>query len=159
MHLAVARSKITSASAILFYMDSFGEVPWSARLRQYRKEIKRLRDQGRYTLGYEYINQLPTNIRNERSVVIEAAQLYLSQGDYRRADEICLAARTPLMIQSNEQVLGTDILDEQSVCLALLHSFISILRFCRLKSALSLAESVHAVWLSPHGAVSAWTGR
>jgi hypothetical protein len=117
-----------------------------------RKKISALRRCGKYQEGHHFISGLSVEDRNVVLIAIEAAQLYLVQGHYIRAVEV--TASIPRLFVTADTCQGRvsgDIFDEDSVCLELLRAYIDISRHCKLKSAVSIAKRIHAIWLAPEG--------
>jgi hypothetical protein len=116
---------------------------------QMRGTIERLRvyrAKGEYELGHEYICNLGQRFQDDKLVTIEVVQLYLVQGHYIRALAACEKARVPLLDQELEEY-PSEVLDEDSVCLELLHAYVNILRNSQLYTALRKAMLVGKLWL------------
>ena len=117
-----------------------------------RTEIQRYRTLGDYIGGRDYFESLPTHLQCMKAIGIEIAQLYLVQGHYRKADEICTATAMLLFPEDAPQSpLPDDVWDEESVCLELCRAYTNIMRSGNLENAMRVAKLVCNIWLAPRG--------
>ena len=117
-----------------------------------RRKIAALRRCGHYQEGHLFISNLSVEDRQVVAIAIEAAQLYLVQGHYVRAAEV--SAFIPRLFPAPEEGKGETpcaAFAEDRVCLELIRAYIDISRHCKLNTAISIAERVYAIWLSPKG--------
>jgi hypothetical protein len=118
-----------------------------------RRKIVAFRRCGLYSEGHHFISNLSIKDREVVPIAIEAAQLYLVQGHYIRAAEV--SASIPRLFPAAEVGGQNDIpitiFSEDHACLELIRAYIDISHRCKLKSAVSIAELIHAIWLSSKG--------
>ena len=113
------------------------------------KAIQTLRRLGRYIEGDDYIIGLSKELRLDKAVAIEAAQLYLVQGHYIKAWDACHLISCPIFKHGDPSADFTrEICDATSVTLTLLTSYVGISRYGRLKTALQVANRIYNVWLT-----------
>lgn len=112
------------------------------------RTIQNFRRLGKYFEGDQYICALSEEVRREKAVVIEAAQLYLVQGHYIKALDACHLVSCPILEDSDpSKGFTSEICNVGSVALALLTSVIEISRLGKVKTALKVANRVYEVWL------------
>ncbi|KAF2472074.1 uncharacterized protein BDR25DRAFT_18083 [Lindgomyces ingoldianus] len=109
------------------------------KLRQYRAK-------GQFDSGHEYVCNLAQSVQEDKQVAIEVAQLYLVQGHFIRALAACEKARVPLFDEGLDEY-SSEVLNEDSVCLELIHAFVNISRHSKLYTALRKASIAHKLWL------------
>ncbi|KAK4172652.1 CHAT domain-containing protein [Triangularia setosa] len=97
-----------------------------------KASIRGHRWRGTFAEGHQFITALPQEIRSLTSVAIEAAQLYLVQGQYTLAAKTC-----------EDQQPGSG---EEGAVLELLQAFIGIGRYSKLKAALKTAQNMEGAW-------------
>lgn len=105
-----------------------------------RRKIQQLRSVGAWDEGHEYIIGLPETVRSHTQVIIEAAQLYLTQGHYARAWDMCAPTYTRLSSPATLQEPLRQELNAETICLWLLSAYISISRHGKIATALDLAN-------------------
>lgn len=114
------------------------------------KAIQSFRRLGQYIKGDDYIIGLSKELRRDKAVAIEAAQLYLVQGHYIKASDACHLVSCPIFRNGDPSADFTlEICDATSVTLALLTSYVGISRYGKLKTALQVADRIYDVWLTP----------
>jgi hypothetical protein len=114
------------------------------------KTIQTFRRLGQYIEGDDYIIGLSKDLRRDKAVTIEAAQLYLVQGHYIKASDACHLVSCPIFKKGDPSADFTlEICDATSVTLALLTSYVGISRHGKLKTALKVADRIYDVWLTP----------
>jgi hypothetical protein len=114
------------------------------------EKLREYRAKGQFESGHEYVCSLAQCVQEDERVAIEVVQLYLVQGHYIRALAACEKARVPLFDQGLEEY-PSEVLNEDSVCLELLHAFVNILRHSELYTALRKAFMAHKLWLGQDG--------
>ncbi|CZR69393.1 uncharacterized protein PAC_19293 [Phialocephala subalpina] len=110
------------------------------------EKLREYRAKGQFESGHEYVCSLVQSVQEDKLVAIEVVQLYLVQGHYIRALAACEKARVPLFDQGLEEY-PSEVLNEDSVCLELLHAYVNILRHSELYTALRKAFMAHKLWL------------
>jgi hypothetical protein len=115
-------------------------MPYHENVEASRRKIQQLRSLGAWDKGHEYITALPEMVRSHNQVVIEAAQLYLTQGHYARAWDMCEPAHMRLSSLATFQHLLRREVNEEPICLLLLSAYISISRHGKIATALGLAN-------------------
>ncbi|KIV82695.1 hypothetical protein PV11_04786 [Exophiala sideris] len=105
-----------------------------------RRTIQQLRSLGAWDEGHEYITGLPEVVRSHKQVIIEAAQLYLMQGHYARAWDMCEPTHKRLSSLATLQEPLRRELNAETICLWLLSAYISISRHGKIATALDLAD-------------------
>jgi hypothetical protein len=143
LHLEDAATKMTA---------NFPSGDHEAGIETTRRKISALRRCGNYQEGHHFISNLSVEDRKVVAIAIEAAQLYLVQGHYIRAAEV--SAFIPRLFPAPEEgkaEVPSAVFCEGRVCLELIRAYIDISHHCELKSAVSIAERVHSIWLSPKG--------
>jgi CHAT domain-containing protein len=112
-------------------------------LEEIKTEIRNLRSNGKFAEGASFIQSLSPEIKATTCVSIEIAQLYLVQGQLRSAADVCeKVSTTPIF---TKQLHGPD-LDPETTAFELIHAYINILRYSRLKTALKIAQCVAEAW-------------
>lgn len=114
------------------------------------EKLREYRAKGQFETGHEYVCSLVQSVQEDKRVAIEVVHLYLVQGHYIRALSACEKARVPLFDEALEEY-PSEVLNEDSVCLELLHAFVDIWRHSKLYTALRKAFMVHKLWLGQDG--------
>jgi hypothetical protein len=113
-----------------------------------RARIQHFRSLGEWDGGHEFFTNLPETLRTNTKVIIEIAQLYLVQGFYIRAWDICNSPNFELFESDESSAQSNPEIREDTICLALLSAFIGISRHGRLKTALHVALRVQGAYLA-----------
>ncbi|GFP58628.1 hypothetical protein TASIC1_0010043900 [Trichoderma asperellum] len=111
-----------------------------------KNNIKTYRSNGHFVEAARLIEDLPKNFRCSRVVAIEAAQLYLVQGQFRLAAETCDNVSEPTFADLKSESFALSSQDEDAVAFELLRAYIWIGRFSKLKTALKIAQRLGSAW-------------
>lgn len=111
-----------------------------------KNNIKTYRSNGHFVEAARLIEDLPKNFRCSRVVAIEAAQLYLAQGQFRLAAETCDNVSEPTFADLKSESFALSSQDEDAVAFELLRAYIWIGRFSKLKTALKIAQRLGSAW-------------
>lgn len=112
------------------------EVPLPPSVDAIKATIRAHRSRGQFLEGAQLIQSLPRDISSTTSVSIEIAQLYLVQGQYALAAQTCEGISN---LQDSAQ-------SEEAAAFKLLHAFIDIQRYSKLKTALRVAQRIGSAW-------------
>jgi tetratricopeptide (TPR) repeat protein len=115
----------------------------TSELPEIKSKIRRLRSNGKFVEGANFIQSLSPEIRNAICVAIEAAQLYLVQGHLRSAADVC--ERTSTSSGLKHKIKGPDS-GPDVAAFKLMHAYINILRYSKLKTALKTARLAGGAW-------------
>lgn len=112
-----------------------------------RRKIRAYRSIGHFAEATLLIEQLPQDIRYARGVAIEAIQLYLTQGQYRLAADICNDVPGPPSTEIESESFAFSDQDEDVVAFELLRALtLRVVRFSKVKTALEIAQRFGSAW-------------
>lgn len=100
---------------------------------------RKLRDyqlSGFYNDGHKYIQELSSSNRQHTVVAIEAAQLYILQGQYNYAADATYEGLGAGSFPINETQ------SDERMCLRIIQAFVAIMRESKLQTALDLVDHV-----------------
>ncbi len=100
------------------------------------RKLRHYRLSGFYADGHKYIQELSSSNRQHTLVAIEAALLYILQGQYNYAAD---AAYEGLGVGS---VAIDETQSDEHICLGIIQAFVAIMRESKLQTALGLADIV-----------------
>lgn len=128
-------------------MDTHLKDPDKSSLEDIRRKIRAYRSIGHFAEATLLIEQLPQDIRYARGVAIEAIQLYLTQGQYRLAADICDNVPGPSSAEIESESFAFSDQDEDGVALELLRVLtLRVVRFSKVKTALEIAQRFGSAW-------------
>ncbi|KAL5084171.1 hypothetical protein Trisim1_012247 [Trichoderma cf. simile WF8] len=128
-------------------MESHPKKPATSSFEDTRRKIKTYRSIGHFAEATLLIEQLPQNIRYSRGVAIEAIQLYLTQGQYRLAADICNNVPGPSSADIESDSFAFSDQEEDIVAFELLRALtLRVVRFSKVKTALEIAQRFGSAW-------------
>lgn len=105
-----------------------------------RHHLRQLRSLGHWEQGHAYYSGLLLDLQLNVQVAIEAAQLYLVQGHYRRAWNVCERVLSDFTMPAATEVRSLSEDHGAELCLKLLFSYVAISRHGRIRTAFKLVE-------------------
>ncbi|KAH6967561.1 CHAT domain-containing protein [Fusarium venenatum] len=116
------------------------------QLESIKSTVGLYRWNGHFLEGAKFINSLPIETTSMRGIAIEAAQLYLVQGQYKLANQICNDASGSIFdcLDGNDQPPSS--WNEEIAAFELMRAFILIVRYSKLTSALKITQRVGDAW-------------
>ncbi|KAL7962973.1 CHAT domain-containing protein [Trichoderma compactum] len=128
-------------------METRPKEPAESSLEDIRHKIRAYRLIGHFAEATLLIEQLQQDIRYARGVAIEAVQLYLTQGQYRLAADICNNVPGPSAAEIESQSFAFSNQDEDVVAFELLRALtLRVVRFSKVKTALEIAQRFGSAW-------------
>lgn len=116
-------------------------------LEDIRHKIRAYRSIGHFAKATLLIEQLPQDARYSKGVAIEAVQLYLAQGQYRLAADICNNVPGPSSAEIESESFAFSDQDEDVVAFELLRALtLRVVRFSKVKTALEIAQRFGSAW-------------
>jgi CHAT domain-containing protein/tetratricopeptide (TPR) repeat protein len=112
-------------------------------LEAIKSKIQSFRSSGKFIGGANLVRSLPPDVKNATSIIIEIAQLYLVQGQLRSAADTCENA---LKGRHLEHRIDVSDQDSEVAAFKLMHAYINILRYSKLKTALKVVQLVGKTW-------------
>lgn len=100
------------------------------------RKLRDFRLSGFYADGHKYIQKLSSSHRQHTLVAIEAAQLYILQGQYNYAADATYEALGACSVAID----GTQ--SDEYICLGIIQAFVALMRESKLQTALALADVV-----------------
>lgn len=128
-----------------------------AEVEQIKSRLIACRTMGHFVPATKYIETLSEDTKATKSIAIEICQLYLVQGQHRRAATACDAVGGSIFLNLDNDHDGdgeggggdhvtASIHDEEAVAFELLRAFVWIGRYSKLHTALKIARKVNATW-------------
>ncbi|KAI3320726.1 CHAT domain-containing protein [Xylariaceae sp. AK1471] len=112
-----------------------------------QRAIRRYRGNGHFKEGIKFIDGLPQELKSRKDIGLEVAQLFLVQGNYRRAVQACNDESSSIFEcgQEADQIAAL-LRDPLTAAFELVRAYIEISRYSKLSTALKLAQLVGQVW-------------
>lgn len=106
------------------------------------RKLRDYRLSGFYEDGHKYIQELSSSNRQDTAVAIEAAQLYILQGQYNYAADATYGGLGAGSFPIDETQ------SDESMCLRIIQAFVAIMRESKLRTALDLVDLVLKIFPS-----------
>ncbi|KAF4332402.1 tetratricopeptide repeat [Fusarium beomiforme] len=116
------------------------------QLESIKSTIRIYRWYGHFLEGTKFIDSLPIETKSIRVIAIEAAQLYLVQGQYKLANLICNDTSGSIFDCLDDNDQPQSIWNEEIAAYELMRAFILIGRYSKLTSALKITQRVGDAW-------------
>jgi hypothetical protein len=128
-------------------METHPKEPAKSSLEDIKYKIRAYRSVGHFAEATLLIEQLPQDVKYARGVAIEAIQLYLTQGQYRLAADICNNVPGPSSAEIESESFAFSNHDEDVVAFELLRALtLRVVRFSKVKTALEIARRFGSAW-------------
>ncbi|KAL6697942.1 CHAT domain-containing protein [Trichoderma pleuroticola] len=128
-------------------MEAHLNEPVESSLEDIRHKIRHYRFIGHFAEATLLIEQLPQDIIYARGVAIEAVQLYLTQGQYRLAADICNNVPGPSSAEIESESFAFSNQDEDVAAFELLRALtLRVVRYSKVKTALEIAQRFGSAW-------------
>ncbi|KAL6814080.1 hypothetical protein V8C40DRAFT_255902, partial [Trichoderma camerunense] len=128
-------------------MEAHPKEPAQPSPEDIRHKIRAYRFIGHFAEATLLIEQLPQDVRYAKGVAIEAIQLYLAQGQYRLAADICNNVPGPSSAEIESENFAFSDQGEDVVAFELLRALtLRVVRFSKVKTALKIAQRFGSAW-------------